>query len=330
MKKIFGASVLVLVILQICLFPSSVQSTIACPTVSTLPATSIGNTSATLNGSVSIPYLSLLPTQKGIIPTSSQYAFIDGYQVYVSFQYGVISGVYIHETPAVLMTGPGNFQAIINDLSPCTTHYARAKVHTVISSIRFDHYKNILQGAGVGIYPYHLQQSVSIPFGCPDSYGNEISFTTAGCFINTGPGSHGTGGMTGFGTPSPPANPPNVLVSSAAVASTKVSPGEKVDISAAVTNKGGSSGTSKVTLFINGQEAESKGITLSSGESTTLHFSVSRNDPGTYTVNVNNVPAGSFTVDQFKNNGSLIYGVIALFIIGIAAIVFLLVRKRTA
>jgi uncharacterized protein YfaS (alpha-2-macroglobulin family) len=136
--------------------------------------------------------------------------------------------------------------------------------------------------------------------------------------------------MTGFGTTAPPSNPPIVGVSSATLASTQVSPGEKVDVSATIANKGGSSGTSKITLFINGQEDQSQGVTLASGESATVHFSVSRNDPGTYTVNVNNIPAGSYTVDQFKNNDALIYVVIALFIIGIAGILYLLIRKRTA
>ena len=330
MRKIFGASVLLLLILQICLFPSSAYGTPLCPTVTTLPATNIGDTSATLNGSVTTPLITSLPAPDRIIPTSHEYAIVDGIEVYVSFQYGTVPGSYAYETPGVLMGGPGNFQAVINDLPPCTRHYARAKVHTVFGPIRFDGYRNSTQGAGVGIDPYRIQHCVDGFIGCPDSYGEVIAFETTGCYtpVGTGPGS--SGGQTGFGPTAPPSNPPIVGVSSAAVATTSVSPGEKVDVSATIANKGGSSGTSKVTLFINGSEEESKGVTLASGESTTVHFSVSRSDPGTYTVNVNNIPAGSFTVDQFKNNDMLIYGVIALFILGIAAIVFLLIRKRTA
>jgi hypothetical protein len=250
-------------------------------------------------------------------------------QVYVSFQYGTTYGVYDHETPMVLASDPGNFQALIQDLPPCTTHYARAKVHTVFIPTIFD--RNLkIQGAGVGIDPYRLQKTIGVTPSCPDLYGNVISFDTTGCNPLVGTGSHQSGGMTGFGSTTPPSNPPIVGVSSAAVAATRVSPGEKVDVSATISNKGGSSGTSKVTLFVNGMEEESKGVTLASGESTTMHFSVSRSDPGTYTVNVNNIPAGSFTVDQFKNSDALIYAVIALFIIGIAGILYLLIRKRTA
>jgi len=340
MKKIFGASVLLLLILQICLFPSSVHGTLQCPTVITLPATNISDTSATLNGSVAMPVLTSLPAPNRIILTSFKYAAVDdwmqvavddGIQVYVSFQYGTVVGDYAHETPGVLMGGPGNFQAVINDLTPCTRHYARAKVHTVFVPVRFDTYQNGTQGAGVGIDPYHVRQFLENGFiGCPDSYGEVIAFDTTGCNETVITGTHQSGGMTGFGTTAPPSNPPIVGVSSATVAATRVTPGEKVDVSATISNKGGSSGTSKVTLFINGSEEESKGVTLASGESATVHFSVSRSDPGTYTVNVNNIPAGSFTVDQFKNNDALIYGVIALFIIGIAGILYLLIRKRTA
>jgi len=329
MKKIFGAFVVLLFLLPMLMLPSAVHGIITCPTVSTLAATNIGDTSATLNGSVTIPFFTSLPEHHGIILTSSQYASLEELQFLVSFQYGTIYGVYDYETPAVLMTVSGNFQAIINDLPPCTTHYARAKVATAVHPIKFYLYQNTLRGAGTGIDPYRLRQFMQFPV-CPVSYGNVITFDTTGCHPSFGTGPGSSGGQTGFGPTAPPANPPIVGVSSATVASTRVSPGEKVDVSATILNKGGSSGTSKVTLFINGQEEESKGVTVASGESTTMHFSISRSDPGTYMVKVNNVPAGSFTVDQFKNNDALIYGVIALFIIGIVGILYMLIRKRTA
>jgi hypothetical protein len=54
------------------------------------------------------------------------------------------------------------------------------------------------------------------------------------------------------------------------------------------------------------------------------------NEPGTYTVQVGSVPAGSFTVDAFANNDFLIYGLIALFTIGIAVVIYMVTRKRMA
>ncbi len=137
----------------------------------------------------------------------------------------------------------------------------------------------------------------------------------------------------GIGAVAPSTRPfilSNIVVQSATVAAARVSPGEKVDVTATVANRGGSNGTSKVTLYINGQEAESKGITLSSGESTQVHFSVSQNDPGTYSIYVNGVPAGSFTVDLFTNNDILIYSIIALFTIGIIGVLYLVFKRRPA
>jgi hypothetical protein len=330
MKRLFAIVLLLLVAAQLYLLPMSVQATIPCPVVTTLDATNITESTATLNGSVSIPSIVKNAVPNGIIPVSLEYAGIEPIQAFVSFQYGTTPGVYSNETPQIMLTQSGTFQAAITGLPSCTTHYARTKVQTNIIPGLFKQYRDSLQGAGVGL-DYKCARNLYIPngFGCPVSYGNIVSFDTIGCQTYIGTGSHGAGGISGFGN-TPPSNPPIVGVSSAAVASTRVSPGDKVDISATISNKGGSVGTSKVTLFINGQEEESKGVTLASGESTTMHFSVSRSDPGTYTVNVNNVPAGSFTVDQFKNNDALIYGVIALFIIGIAGILYLLIRKRTA
>jgi len=329
MKRLFTLVLLLLIAAQLYLLPMSVQALPACASVATLDATNITESTATLNGSVSIPSLVKNAAPNGVIPASLQFANAP-IQALVSFQYGTTPGVYTNETPQVILTQSGTFQATVTGLPSCTTHYARTKVQTNIIPGLFKQYRDSLQGAGVGL-DYKSTRNLLIPdgFDCPVSYGTEVSFETTGCSIGTGAGSHGAGGMSGFGT-APPANPPIVGVSSAAVAATRVSPGDKVDVSATISNKGGSIGTSKVTLFINGQEEESKGVTLASGESTTMHFSVSRSDPGAYTVNVNNVPAGSFTVDQFKNNDALIYGVIALFIIGIAGILYLLIRKRTA
>ena len=122
----------------------------------------------------------------------------------------------------------------------------------------------------------------------------------------------------------------NIIVQSAAISTPKVAPGEKVDITASVANRGDSNGDTKVTLYVNGQEVESQGITLSSGQTAPLHFYVSRNEPGTYSVYVGGVSAGNFTVDLFTNNDLLIYGAIALLTLGIAGALYLVTRKRAA
>jgi hypothetical protein len=328
MKRLFAVLLLSLLAVQLCLLPIAAQGTLGtCPSAVTLPATDISVSSTTLNASVIIPpvdYGSLMSNR--VVLASLQDAGVPDVRVFVSFQYGTAPSVYTGETPPVEISQSGNVQVSVSGLRPCATYYYCVKLHTIMPEpVLFDQYRNSLQGAGVGLDYTRLQRLFTEPYSCPDYYGNEVSFQTA-C-----PGIVGHGGNAGTGvTSSIPSNMSNIVVQSATVAATKVSPGEKVDITAAIANKGGSNGTSKVTLYINGQEAESKGISLSSGQSTTMNFSVSRNDPGTYTVLVNGVPAGSFTVDLLTNNDVLIYGVIALFTIGIIGVLYLVFKRRTA
>ncbi len=122
----------------------------------------------------------------------------------------------------------------------------------------------------------------------------------------------------------------NVIVQSAGVGAPKVSPGQTVDVSASVVNKGTVNGDARVTLYVNGEAVESRGVTVASGQTAPVNFQVSRNEPGTYSVYVNGVSAGSFTVDIFSGNDILLYGVIVLFTLGIAGTLYLLVRKRHA
>jgi hypothetical protein len=122
----------------------------------------------------------------------------------------------------------------------------------------------------------------------------------------------------------------NIVVQNASLSSQKVSVGEKVDVSASVVNKGSANGEAKITLYVNGEEVESRGVAVSGGQTAPLHFYLSRNEPGTYSVYVGGVSAGSFTVDLFTNNDVLIYIIIALFTLGIAGALYMLTRKRAA
>jgi len=64
-----------------------------------------------------------------------------------------------------------------------------------------------------------------------------------------------------------------------------VKPGEPVSISVTVENRG-VKGTKKVTVVINGEKEAEESVTLGSMESRTLHFSVKRDLPGTYKVEI--------------------------------------------
>jgi len=306
--------------------------------VTTLPATGITHNSATLNASVrmltsdktgNLIYVDYTPTCLG------------------HFQYGTAPGVYTSITPAVSKEYAPTitFRNTLTGLRPCTKYFARFVFTTQPSPLNHeklssDYLISILStvdhsagmhglGVGLGFSP-NVKDIGNIP-ETHTFYGAEITFTTTGCQVSTGP--IGQGGSVGTGAPSVTMTNPvqisNIVVQSAAIASTKVAPGEKVDVTASVTNKGNTNGDAKVTLYVNGQEVESQGVTVASGQTSPVHFSLSMNEPGTYTVSVGNVPAGSFTVDAFANNDFLIYGLIALFTIGIAVVIFMVTRKRT-
>ena len=329
MKRLLALMVLPIILIQMLLMPAVTYGEFTgCPaiTVTTLPATDITMQSAVLHGVMCLQ----LPPRNGQ-PKGQE---CEGVMV---FEYGIAHHLYTNQVPADVVSAAmvdnrlcHTVEGLLGELNPCTTYYVRLKyVFIEDAGIPGD----LTYGVGVGLDPAEFIKSIyqpRVPAQCPSVYySNEISFRTAGCELLEDE-THQSGGV---GTVAPTTRPfimSNIVVQSAALASAKVSPGENVDVAATVTNKGGSNGTSKVTLYINGQEAESKGITLASGGSTQVHFSVSRNDPGTYTVYVNGVSAGSFTVDLFTNNDILIYSIIALFTIGIIGVLYLVFRRRTA
>jgi hypothetical protein len=303
-------------------------------TVTTLPATDITHDSATLNASVTLP----------ISGKNSNLIYVDYITIRGHFQYGTKSGVYASITPDVTKeyTDTLTFRATVTGLRPCTKYYARFVLYGPATVDYEKTYSDYLisflssgtagiHGLGVGLsYNPNIKDISNVPQRY--YYGNEIIFTTTGCQVSTGP--LGQGGSVGSGAPSVTTTSPiqmsNIVVQSAAIAATTVAPGEKVDVTASISNKGSANGDAKVTLYVNGQEMESQGVTVASGQTSPVHFSLSMNEPGTYTVSVGNVPAGSFTVDAFANNDFLIYGLIALFTIGLAVAIYTVTRKRTA
>lgn len=275
-------------------------------TVATLPATDITPPTATLHGELveTITLITSAQQQPGpISPARFQYGTASG-----SYKYEISAEVTsltlhteIHSTGATL-TMTYLLTATPININTCTTYYAR---------LIYD----------IGPNPSGIPEVI---------YGNEISFFTPGCMTGAA-GSGGQGSGTGSSSsPSGPVPMSNIVVQSAALTSTRVSPGQDVDISASATNRGAASGDASITLYINGQQVESKGVTVAAGQTAPVHFYVSRNEPGTYIVYVDSVPAGSFTVDVFTNNNTLVFGIMALTLLGIAGTLYLLVRKKTA
>jgi subtilisin family serine protease len=101
---------------------------------------------------------------------------------------------------------------------------------------------------------------------------------------------------------SPPVMLPNVTVQSARLSTTTVTPGTPVTVTADVTNRSTVNGNKRVTLYVNGQVENSQSTTVNSGGSSQLTFSVSRSEPGDYSVYVDGMPAGSFQVEMVTGN----------------------------
>ncbi len=98
--------------------------------------------------------------------------------------------------------------------------------------------------------------------------------------------------ILGFITPPPP---PAFSVSNLSVQPAEVQPEETVTITLSVTNSGGREGNYRVTLKIDGVKETEKIVTLAPDRSQEVIFTVTRADPGSYSVDVNGLP-GSFTV----------------------------------
>lgn len=130
--------------------------------------------------------------------------------------------------------------------------------------------------------------------------------------------------------PQAPVSLSNIIVRSASLSAAKVAPGAPVTVTASIVNTGSGNGTSVVKVYVNGSRETQQGVTVNSGGATQVSFDIVRNEPGTYTVNVGGVQAGSFTVDQAGDPNMILYISSALlFFAFIIGILFILKRKTT-
>ncbi len=89
--------------------------------------------------------------------------------------------------------------------------------------------------------------------------------------------------------------PASFAVSELAVSPAEVKPKDTVTISVTAKNSGDLSGSYPVALKINGAVIETKEVTLAGGASATVTFTITRDNEGTYTVDVNGL-TGKFVV----------------------------------
>jgi len=126
-----------------------------------------------------------------------------------------------------------------------------------------------------------------------------------------------------------PVSLPLVTVKTASLSAAKVAPGTKVTVTANVANTGNVNGSRKVTLYVDGQVETTQGVTVNSGGAARLNFNISRNEPGTYSVYVDGVPAGSFTVELISESDAIpIFSALMIALALLLGIIMLWRRQR--
>jgi hypothetical protein len=132
----------------------------------------------------------------------------------------------------------------------------------------------------------------------------------------------------------PPA-PAAFSVSSLSIQPLEVQPQKAVTITLSVANTGGTEGSYSVALKINGIMETEKSVTVAAGGSQSVSFSVTKEEAGSYSVDVNGL-SGSFTVaaaasstppEEAKPPISWWIWVIAGVVV-VGLIIFFLVRRR--
>ena len=118
---------------------------------------------------------------------------------------------------------------------------------------------------------------------------------------------------------------PQFRVSNLEITPSEASTGEEVTVSVEVENIGEVAGTYTVVLEINGQAEEQKDVTLAIGAIETVTFKVTKDEEGTFNVDVDG-RTGSFTVKQPFNWTLIIAGVAIIAVI--VAVVILFLRKK--
>jgi hypothetical protein len=221
----------------------------------------------------------------------------------VYFKWGTTQGgPYPYTTSAQPMLSSGSFSATIQSLAACATYYYVAAGSYVANNGIFDNFRvmampDILQGAEQSFLTY-----------CGSSDNNKKSFID-----DVSPSAAGGGTIGGMSWS-------NLSTSHNTYAS-----GQPVTVYARVMNTTDIPGGYTATLKINGIIEQTKFGTLKPQVAEPVEFTVYKNNPGTYQVEVNGLKT-SFTVNDAvqKSNTGTNSQTTVLIIISLAAVVLLL------
>ncbi len=110
--------------------------------------------------------------------------------------------------------------------------------------------------------------------------------------------------------------------------------GEEVTVSVRITNVGGQAGSYTLPFTVNQTTEDTRTVTLEKGASTIAEFTVTKQTPGTYNVEIDDL-VGEFTVSEAPSNGTHSDSVpteylvaVAIVVAAILLVVLLLFRRR--
>ncbi len=251
------------------------------------------------------------------------------YVAFASYAYNLVSPatsqdhVYVTGSPYIppapdtrIINATAGANGSISPAGRVTVNVGASQAFTITANAGYRVADVLVDGISVGAVSTYTFTNVTAD--------HTISASFASNLIGTGSRSSGT--ISAPTVPQGPVNLANLRVASATVSASRVGPGEIVTVTANVANQGTGNGSMLVKLYVNGQEEASQGITVNSGSSAPVTFTLSRNEPGAYSVYVGGVSAGSFTVESDPN--IILYISIAMIFISIAGIVYFTRRRQ--
>jgi hypothetical protein len=130
-------------------------------------------------------------------------------------------------------------------------------------------------------------------------------------------------------------NPANISIGNVNILQPQVAANQQAVIYANVVNKGDVVGSFTVTLKINGQVEETRSVEVSGNSAVPIQFTVVKEEPGTYNVDINGKQT-SFTVvgtgDTAADSARMVFiiGIIVCSLAALMALVAIIMRRRAS
>ncbi len=178
-----------------------------------------------------------------------------------------------------------------------------------------------LQDAGVGDTDNQSDGSIEATGG-PAIAGDTGIYT--GTRTGSGSSTSATPSMT------PPVITPTIVVQSASLSDRAVMPGQPASLAVRLSNTSTVNGQAPLRVYVNGEVDALQAVNLAAGQAVSLVFLIQRDEPGTYYVQVNNMAAGTFTVEDPVAQALPVMLVFMAFLLSIAYVSVLLWKRCRA